>query len=292
MNKSQIFSLLKKFDIKKFLQGPKISNKLIPAKTSGSGFAVFLTKKPSILKILWDPKFSYRLQNELFVYQQFKQNNRYLPKLLSFSTTLPKFLEIEYLTGFSPIGSLHKTIFITEKILNKTIQVISYFHTKVASKTLKELRNLDFYQKKLFQKDSGIRLKKYFGISPEEFVKKLIKQKSSINNNLSFVLSDRNPGNILIDKNNQIKLIDFDRCGMGNPAGDYTFLFLTLVPKYNNLTKILLKLLKKNYQSILFWNYFYLDIAFRCIDEYHFWKKNLSVSQKIKTLFLKFYSKI
>lgn len=285
-----------------YLNGPpgKVLEKE-PKNTSLSGFYVFLVNdsgQEKILKILWNNKFYSRLQNEKFVYQTIAKINNlkdYLPRCYQFSTK-DNFFEIEFLKNYQNLGLVHQISNLPSiNLLVKILETISYFHINKKRLEIKKnilpARDYHFYLKKLFNLDTGHRIKIFFSEETEKKIKQFLTEKKEmfIKKSDCFLLGDRNPSNIFV-KNSQIKLVDFDRIGIGNPALEYSFLYLTLLP-YPNHLKTLISFLKKRYdQQKEFWFHFLFDIMFRSIDEIYFWeKKDKKIVFLLKNNFLKIF---
>lgn len=305
MKEKLLCQLLSSFDQKIYLSGLRIpSLNLFPKRETESGFLVFLVKKKSkktILKVLWKKEFDFRFKNEIFVYNDLPKIKpslkELIPWLINHSLLNLKYLEIEYLEGFKKLGETQVVRKISKKIFTKLLEAISSFHLskdKLSEKDfLQPYRGYLFYGEKLFHLDTGKRISFYFGDLFFEKIKNLLeKNKQKLSEANFLVLGDRNPSNILI-KNEKIKIIDFDRIGLGNPAFDFSFLFLVLI-EFSDLQKELLEYLKKKYQKIKnFWFVFWFDVLFRTPDVLFFWeKKDKKRFLLLKNNFLSIFDKL
>lgn len=286
----KIKNFIKELEIKKYISGPISFSNLKPQKINKSGFMVFLTKNNSIIKILAE-KTDQSLEAEIIFYTKIvpkeKKIKNLVPKLINHKSDFPQFIELEYLKGYKPLGTIQEIKKINKKLLKKLILTIHKFHFKLPKDIpLKE-------KEKFFPESTKNHLYKFFNIDPNLFENKLKQIFNSVKNK-TFVTGDRNPSQIMINhKKKDIKLIDFNFCGIGSPALDFTYLLLTLLPNYETLENFYLDLLKKLYPNTEFWKVFSIDIAFRCIDNYHFWlieKRNQSLAEKIKKRFWYYYN--
>lgn len=283
---------------------------LYPQQEGGSGFLVFLVEKKKkvskklIVKILWNKKFEERFNNELFIYKkipQIKPNlKKFLPCLVSVSLKDLKFFELEYLDNFKKLGEIHTVEKISTDLLKKILEVISLFHLSKSELSIHfknvsfaYYRDYSFYFNKLFHLDTAERINHYFGEQFFQKIKKILEEnKEKLTEGEFLILGDRNPSNVLI-KDNEIKLIDFDRAGFGNPALDFTFLFLDLI-EFPNLQKEVIEYLKEKYKNVKnFWFVFWFDVLFRSIDIFYFWeKRNKKKAKLFKQFFLKNFKNI
>lgn len=283
---------------------------LFPKEEGGSGFLVFLVEKEEkhprklIVKILWEEKFKARFDNEIFIYKKIPkikpQLRKFLPSLVNLSSKGLKFFEIEYLDDFDKLGETQEVEKISSQILKKILKTISLFHLPKSALlshfndvSLNLYRGYPFYFNKLFRLDTAERISHYFGERFSQKMKKILeKSKEKLIGGEFLVLGDRNPSNVLI-KDNKIKLIDFDRVGFGNPALDFTFLFLVLI-EFPALQKELMEYLKERYQNIKnFWFVFWFDVLFRSADVFYFWeKRNKKRAKLVKDFFLRDFDKI
>lgn len=269
-----------------FLKGNRLPYlNLFPKKEGDSGFLIFLGKKRGkkiILKILWEKKFEKRFNTEVFVLNNFSKKFSFiknkLPKIYQYSFEKINFFEINYLNDYQSLGDYHQinNNSFSRKILENILTTINIFHQSIAnlpSFDFSYVRNSYFYQEKLFKLDTGTRIENFFGKNQRTKIETIfLKNKNKLNDKISFVLGDRNPSNILV-KNESIKLIDFDRSGIGNPAIDFTFLYICLID--SSLAKFFLSFLKKKYSKVKnFWFHFWYDVLQRLVDEIYYWEKN------------------
>ena len=288
-----LVNLLNQYKDLTYLRGVALPELGKPQGESQSGFLVFKgTRKENyqtvILKILWEEKFLSRFQSEAFAYKLLlskKGTKSYIPTLFNSSEKGINYLEIKFLERFRPIGKTHQiTIKIKKNQLKNIFTAIHSLHLLSQKKIdkippfLKPSRTSRFYLHKLINLDTGKRINKYFS---KELTTRIINfinnNKNRLNQNNCLIWSDRNPSNILINKKGEIKLIDFDRIGRGNPSLDYSFLFI-ISQIQSQYSKELSQFLKKRYTNDKnFWVRFYIDSIIRLVDEYNFWlKKNKS----------------
>ncbi len=286
-------TFIKSLKIKRYISGPRLNIQLKPEIENKSGFAVFLTEENSIIKIRIR-KTDQSFQKEIFFYTSISKKHpcikRYIPKLINYSNKNLQYLEIEYIKDYKTLGSIQEIKRINTDLLIKLIETINKFHFKITKNKIITDKT------KKIPKSTEKRLMKYFNINPKAFKEK-INRIFKKNKYRTFITGDRNPKQILVNyEKNQIKLIDFNFCGIGNPSLDYTYLLLTLLPKYKKYEKLYLETLKKKYKyDGSFWEVFSIDIAFRCIDNYHFWlieKRNKKLAEYVKKLFYIYYSRI
>lgn len=267
-----------------FLRGQtarqQVSRSATPQKFGGLPARKKDNNNKSILKILWQERFLERFKSELFIYKEFGQIkpevSDYLPSLINYSERELKYLEIEYLDGYQPIGETNNLRpDLSEEDLLKVFKVISCFHfpkNKLQLPfSLENLRTYDFYMRKLIKLDTGERINKYISQGLVKKVRDILeRQKRELLVSDYFVLGDRNPSNILM-KDNILKIIDFDRAGWSNPAIDFTFFYVILLP-WSKMTDKLLGFLRKKYGGIKdFWLRFRVDVLIRLVDEIYFW---------------------
>lgn len=281
-----------------FLRGVPIKALgLIPKQYSESGFLVFQSNKrqqPTIIKIVWDHQFQFRYQAEFFVYQSLAKHkgiSPLIPKLLAKNDQPPSYFEIEYLDKFEPLGDDHQTLTkLNDLLIDQIIEGLFKFHQlKVAPQSyLHQQRTSDFYREKLVNLNTGRSIIKFFGSKIRtKLLDFLLKNRAAFLPVNLFILGDRNPSNIFINKNRRsLKFIDFDRIGFGNPALDYPYFHLTLSHQPQPLSHLLQRL-DQQYKNVpSFWHRYWYDLLIRCADEMQYWEiKNNRQLNLLKSIF-------
>ncbi len=297
-------SLLSSYSQLSFLSGYPIKGfSLKPKRKSSSGFWVFKAYNPhkkiySILKVVAPLNYNNLISTplrkfnaELTVYTKIPQSKPYIPKLISFSTSKLKYLEIEYLEGYLPIGDSNGFYKCSKKLLSKIFEITSNFHIKLSPTLQRKLFKYDseYYKKRiaLLKKEIENSVYKNF-LFPilHSIEKKLPLYKKNLEIVDTFVIKDRHPGHYYIYKE-KIKTFDFDTGGVGTPVIDFSYLYILSYIYSPSLAKELLKKIENRYFHPPFLNkFFYFDLTLKILTTllyFHSTKQSLEIN-KIKTL--------
>ncbi|MDO8610042.1 MAG: hypothetical protein Q7R95_05810 [bacterium] len=291
--------LLSQYDQVSYLRGQIIPTiNLKPQINHHSRFIQFIVKKKnvsSILKIHWwkdiaDSKF----QTELYIYNDLLKRNPHLkehmPSLIHFSIHNLEYLELELLIDYIPLGDSNSLSKVPDiDLITKLIKIMRNFHIPKKDlidthHALEETRNYKWYIEEVKKIDRIIANNKILkSFYPSSSINDIIeKNKNRFLVTKYLVLNDRNPSNVLIN-NSKIKILDFDKSGLSNPAIDYTFLYCLLLEN-DKLASIYLKILEKTYNKFsYFWEIFWLDTLFKLTGLIFYWEKN----DQVKSTFYK-----
>jgi hypothetical protein len=282
--------LLSQYDEVSYLRGQTIPTiNLKPQINHHSRYIQFIVKKKgadSLLKIHWwkdiaDSKF----QTELFIYKNLTKINphlkKYIPSLINYSTYNLEFIELELLKNYTSIGDLNSLSIVPDiDLITNIVDIIKQFHITYedlddTNHVLVETRNYQWYIDELKNINRIISTNKTIkSFYPSSTVNNIIeKNKEKLFAKKYLVLNDRNPSNVLI-KNSQIKILDFDKSGLSNPAIDYTFLYCLLLEN-DKLAIVYLKMLEKIYKNVsFFWEIFWLDTLYKLFGLLFYWEKH------------------
>lgn len=284
--------LLKEKIITKYLRGPKTflpQLKVKPETISESGYLVLLVTKnglKTILKLLLDQSRANEFEAELFVYQKLKElqpkiKNK-IPQLYAFANkqTL-KYIEIEYLEDYQPLGKIHEfSSSINNAQIKQIIKLLSLFHIKkkgeILRKQLNKIRPPLYYQAKINYLHKKNKILKIHQSSLFSRLRKILNSKKEIIQSTAqyLILGDRNPSHLLI-QGRTLKTYDFNTVGIGNPAYDYTFIYLCLFVFNSQQAELLLKCLQKQYYQVNhFWNCFWFDMLIRSLGETYYYQEH------------------